>query len=285
MYSMTGYGSSSKKFDNKSLDIELKSINSKFFDLNIKSNFNCFVYEKNIRKLIKNKMVRGKIDLTLSLNDLQNQNDIINKKDFKIIYNKIEKLDINKDVSKDVIFNNSMNLYDKKILTKELKISKKKLLDSLNTALNKCVKSRLDEGLYIRKDIKKKINNISVSLNEIIRIDKMSRKRKENQLRKKIKEIGLKFFNKKKLEEEIFYHLDKIDINEEIKRLKKHILLFNKTIIKKSPAGKIINFICQEIGREVNTIGAKSNHFQIQKHTIKMKFNLEKIKEEAFNIL
>lgn len=282
---MTGYGSSSKKFDNKSLDIELKSVNSKFFDLNIKSNINCFVFEKNIRKLIKNKMIRGKIDLTLSLNDHQNQNDIINKKDFKIIYSKIEKLDVNKDVSKDVIFNNSMNIYDKKISTKQLKISKKELISSLNIALNKCIKSRLDEGLYIRKDIKKKINNISTSLNEIIRIEKMSRKRKENQLRKKIKEIGLKFFDKKKLEEEIFYYLDKIDINEEIKRLKKHILLFNKTIIKQSPAGKIINFICQEIGREVNTIGAKSNHFQIQKHTIKMKFNLEKIKEEAFNIL
>lgn len=282
---MTGYGSSSKKFDNKSLDIELKSVNSKFFDLNIKSNINCFVFEKNIRKLIKNKMIRGKIDLTLSLNDHQNQNDIINKKDFKIIYSKIEKLDVNKDVSKDVIFNNSMNIYDKKISTKQLKISKKELISSLNIALNKCIKSRLDEGLYIRKDIKKKINNISTSLNEIIRIEKMSRKRKENQLRKKIKEIGLKFFDKKKLEEEIFYYLDKVDINEEIERLKKHILLFNKTIIKQSPTGKIINFICQEISREINTIGAKSNHFEIQKQTIKMKFNLEKIKEEAFNIL
>ena len=92
-------------------------------------------------------------------------------------------------------------------------------------------------------------------------------------------------FEKNRIEQEIFYYLEKIDINEEIIRLKKHIELFTKTINQKSPQGKKLNFICQEIGREVNTIGSKCSEFQIQSSVINMKEYLEKIKEENFNIL
>ena len=98
----------------------------------------------------------------------------------------------------------------------------------------------------------------------------------------KIKNIS---FDKLRLEQEIFYYLEKLDINEEIVRLKKHLRLFNKTLKNKNLMGKKLNFICQEIGREINTIGSKCSNFQIQKSVINMKENLEKIKEENYNVL
>ena len=109
-------------------------------------------------------------------------------------------------------------------------------------------------------------------------------KKRKSKIKEKLKKINIKI-DKERLEQEVFYYIEKLDINEEIIRLNKHIDLFIKTINKKKPIGKKLNFICQEIGREINTIGSKSSEFKIQSSVINMKEYLEKIKEENFNIL
>mgnify|MGYP006225265589 CR=1 FL=1 len=134
------------------------------------------------------------------------------------------------------------------------------------------------------KSVGKKIKFKS-KIYKIIKLDKKRAIEKRKKIESQLNKLKTLKIDELRLEQEIFYFLDKIDINEEITRLTKHISLFKKTLKERGPHGKKINFISQELGREINTIGAKCNDFDIQSNTIKMKTNLEKIKEESFNIL
>ena len=282
---MTGYGLFSSKYEGSILEFEVKSINSKFLDLNIKSNLDSIIPEKEIRKLVKDKIERGKVEVGINLLNSKNDQNKIDKKEFNKLFKQIKGMVDSIKISDETILNNTFLINEKKQNVPNIKISKKNILDNVMKAVEKCMNSRFDEGKSIKKDLLKNINEISKSLNLIKKLDKKraieKRKKIESQLNKlkslKIEEL--------RLEQEIFYFLEKIDINEEITRLTKHISLFKKTLKERGPHGKKINFISQELGREINTIGAKCNDFDIQSNTIKMKTNLEKIKEESFNIL
>ena len=188
-------------------------------------------------------------------------------------------------ISDETILNNTFLIYEKKQNFPNIKISKKNILDNVMYAVEKCMNSRFDEGKSIKKDLLKNINEISKSLNLIKKLDKKRAIEKRKKIESQLNKLKSLKIDELRLEQEIFYFLDKIDINEEITRLTKHISLFKKTLKERGPHGKKINFISQELGREINTIGAKCNDFDIQSNTIKMKTNLEKIKEESFNIL
>ena len=282
---MTGYGLFSSKHEGSILEFEVKSINSKFLDLNIKSNLDSIIPEKEIRKLVKDKIERGKVEVGINLLNSKNDQNKIDKKEFNKLFKQIKGMVDSIKISDETILNNTFLIYEKKQNVPNIKISKKNILDNVINAVEKCMNSRLDEGKSIKKDLLKNINEISKSLNFIKKLDKKRAIEKRKKIESQLNKLKSLKIDELRLEQEIFYFLDKIDINEEITRLTKHISLFKKTLKERGPHGKKINFISQELGREINTIGAKCNDFDIQSNTIKMKTNLEKIKEESFNIL
>lgn len=282
---MTGYGLFSSKYEGFILEFEVKSINSKFLDLNIKSNLDSIIPEKGIRKLVKDKIERGKVEVGINLLNSKNDQNKIDKKEFNKLFKQIKGMVDSIKISDETILNNTFLIYEKKQNVTNIKISKKNILDNVMKAVEKCMNSRFDEGKSIKKDLLKNINEISKSLNLIKKLDKKRAIEKRKKIESQLNKLKSLKIDELRLEQEIFYFLDKIDINEEITRLTKHISLFKKTLKERGPHGKKINFISQELGREINTIGAKCNDFDIQSNTIKMKTNLEKIKEESFNIL
>ena len=282
---MTGYGLFSSKYEGSILEFEVKSINSKFLDLNIKSNLDSIIPEKEIRKLVKDKIERGKVEVGINLLNSKNDQNKIDKKEFNKLFKQIKGMVDSIKISDETILNNTFLIYEKKQNVPNIKITKKNILDNVMNAVEKCMNSRFDEGKFIKKDLLKNINEISKSLNLIKKLDKKRAIEKRKKIESQLNKLKSLKIDELRLEQEIFYFLDKIDINEEITRLTKHISLFKKTLKERGPHGKKINFISQELGREINTIGAKCNDFDIQSNTIKMKTNLEKIKEESFNIL
>ena len=282
--SMTSYGrhSISKKY--YSIETEIKSLNSKFFDFNIRNSPQIKLDENKIRSILKKKLTRGKIDVTISIYEKsKDHRKIIDSKKFKNLYSEIKSLA--RSHNDDIILNNTLKFSEKLLVSENINLSQNIIYDSINKAANACIKYRLKEGKTILKDLQKKIKSIHKDLKNIILIDKRQIKNKRKALKEKILDIkGLKV-DQNRLEQEIFFYLDKIDINEEINRLKSNLYLFEETMKSKTSQGKKLNFICQEIGREINTIGSKCSEFAIQKKVIEMKNNLEKIKEENYNIV
>tara|TARA_Y100000768_G_scaffold249296_1_gene189309 strand:- start:387 stop:1232 length:846 start_codon:yes stop_codon:yes gene_type:complete len=281
---MTSYGrhSISKKY--YSIETEIKSLNSKFFDFNIRNSPQIKLDENKIRSILKKKLTRGKIDVTISIYEKsKDHRKIIDSKKFKNLYSEIKSLA--RSHNDDIILNNTLKFSEKLLASENINLSQNIIYDSINKAANACIKYRVKEGKTILKDLQKKIKSIHKDLKNIILIDKKQIKNKRKALKEKILDIkGLKV-DQNRLEQEVFFYLDKIDINEEINRLKSNLYLFEETMKSKTSQGKKLNFICQEIGREINTIGSKCSEFAIQKKVIEMKNNLEKIKEENYNIV
>ncbi len=285
--SMTGYGSDIINTKDINIDIEVKSLNSKYFDFNYRSNYDNKLLENEIRNLIKSKLIRGKVDVKINFNqsNLLDSNEL-NKKKIKAYFNEIKEVlsgsnEINdKEILKNILNNLSLFTSEKKI-----HISNRIIMRGIRNSINRCIIFRKEEGISIYNDLKKNIDLISQELIKILRIDK----NKKNNLTKKIKNSVSKLKNisidEYRIEQEILFYLERLDINEEVLRLKNHISLFKKTLSSKKPIGKKLNFISQEIGREINTIGSKCSNFQIQKSVINMKEHLEKIKEENYNVL
>ena len=283
---MTGYSYLSKEINGISIEIEIKSLNSKFFDYNIKIPKQHLKYENKIKIILKEKLLRGKIDFNISIKNNNISNKHIDKKLFKNYFDELKSLSKNIDnIENEIIFNNTLKLYNL-LPNKEEKKIKFNLLNSIiNKGINKCINSRKIEGKSITTDIKSKIKILEKNLKSIIKIDKKRNKIKKKYLLKEIIKIKDVKIDNNRLEQELFYFLDKIDINEEIIRLKEHIHLFKQTLGETHSQGKKLNFISQEIGREINTIGSKCNNFNIQKNIIYMKDSLEKIKEQLYNVL
>ena len=283
---MTGFGYSSLSKKKYSIDIEIKSLNSKYFDLNYRCNEDLGKVETEIRSISKKILERGKVDVNINIKYFPNKNEkLFNDKKFNRIYSEIKKLSNNSvEVEDKVIFNNAIKNIDLITSDKKISISEKTIFSQIKKGLNSCIKFRKEEGKSIYKDINKFIRLISSELNKIQKLDSNRKKNKVITLRKKIAETKKVKFDKNRLEQELFYYIEKVDINEELVRLNKHINLLTKTIKSSKSVGKKLNFISQEIGREINTIGSKCSDFKIQKSVINMKEYLEKIKENCYNI-
>lgn len=282
--SMTGYGFST--IDNKhySIEVETKSLNSKFFDFNLKSNLELGGIEKEIRSFVKTKIIRGKVEINININN-SHRTKIIDKNKYESFFKEIKNIIKGKSINDTNIHNNIFKNLPYIEKDKKINVSKSNIIPILKKSVMGCVQFRVEEGISIEKDIKKNINLLKKELDQIKKKDKTRKKNLSQKIKNKISLVKNVKFDKNRLEQEIFYYLEKLDINEEIIRLNKHIDLFIKTIDQKKPIGKKLNFICQEIGREVNTIGSKTSEFKIQSSVINMKEYLEKIKEENFNIL
>jgi len=287
---MTGYGKAIAETPQKKITIEIKSLNSKQFDLNTKMPWLYKEKEPEIRNLISQKLDRGKIDFTMFCDMLDDEViTVINKSAVRNYYNQFKEIaaELKIDLD-DQIFTAIMKLPDTLKTEKpempeaEWEIIKNQIIESI-TMLDLY---RIEEGNSIMADLEKCIGKI-LSLLETVQTFEAGRitKIREKLMSLLEENLGSEKLDKNRFEQEIILYLEKYDINEEKVRLKTHCDYFMETVSTPSPNGKILNFIAQEIGREINTIGSKANDASIQKLVVMMKDELEKIKEQTLNVL
>jgi len=288
--SMTGYGKAIAETPQKKITIEIKSLNSKQLDLNTKLPWLYKEKEPEIRNLISQRLDRGKIDFSIFCDMLDDEVvTVINKSAVRNYYNQFKEIaaELRIDLD-DQIFTAIMKLPDTlkterpEISETEWEIVRTQIIESI-TMLDLY---RIEEGNSIMTDLKKCIAEI-LSLLETVQTFEAGRISKiREKLRSMLEEnLGPEKVDKNRFEQEIILYIEKYDINEEKVRLKTHCDYFIETINTASPNGKILNFIAQEIGREINTIGSKANDASIQKLVVMMKDELEKIKEQTLNVL
>tara|TARA_B100000530_G_scaffold301796_1_gene223279 strand:- start:2202 stop:3047 length:846 start_codon:yes stop_codon:yes gene_type:complete len=281
---MTGYASESFVINTTKFLVEIKSVNSKNIDLSIRIPQVLKLYENDLRKKLTDKLHRGKIEINVSTEGKLNKEDVsINKEIIKKYIKELKRIDSSGSANYLKIAMSLPNSYVSKSVELNNKQSKS-LLNKIYSLISKVDTFRKKEGLETEKDIKDKIYKIKNSLNQIKKIEKERISKKRKKLIVELDKIKLEIDNNR-FEQEMIYYIEKFDINEEIIRLKSHLILFDESIKSKDPIGKKLGFICQEIGREINTLGSKANDAVLQKHVIEMKENLEKIKENILNIL
>ena len=287
--SMTGFGKSEVTLTHFNINIEIRSLNSKFLDLSLKLPNLFKEFDLPIRKLIKEKVIRGKVELIIHYEKINQTNAVLlNKERIISYYNELKKItnELNENVNKDLI---GYTLKMPEIIQHSKESindnCKKLLLTSVEKACEDLTKFRKNEGSALEKELKGYLNSILDNLKKINSFERQRLPKVKEKLKKAIDELNLKnHFDEKRLEQELIYYSEKIDITEEKVRLKEHCIHF-KNSLKESNSGKKLGFITQEMGREINTLGSKANHISIQKIVVDMKNELEKIKEQVLNVL
>lgn len=292
--SMTGYAKAEVFYNNSTYLIELKSLNSKQLDLKI--NIPTVYREKEIeiKKLIAKELHRGKIELFVNKKSIDSKPVYqINNEVVASYYNQMieltSKLDKTSNQKKDTgsLISSLLKIPDV-VVKKNEETSKKELknlLSGINEVVKKILVSRSNEGKELLKDIVNRINLISKLLIRVKKLSKTQASKIEEKIKSKINSNSNLILDQNRFEQEMIYYLEKLDMTEEVVRLKSHIKYFEEVIKEQSPVGKKLNFISQEIGREINTIGSKCSNADIQKIVVEMKNELEKIKEQLLNIL
>ena len=281
---MTGYCSSIISSGKVNHTIELKCLNSKYLDLNLKLPYILRQKEFELKKIIGNKLFRGKIDLLITYEiKKENKKAVLISKNIKSYIKELKKMNSNDSADLLKIALTLPGAYE----VSENELSKKdykKIEKEIFSLIENVIKFRKKEGKEICVDLKKKVQIIEKKIQEIKKSDPKRIENKKRKIHKEIDKLDL-LIDKNRMEQEMIYYIEKLDINEEIIRLNSHLKLFKSVLRNKLPVGKKLGFISQEIGREINTLGAKANDPHMQKIVIEMKDNLEKIKENILNIL
>ena len=284
--SMTGYGKAEANLQNKKVTIEIKSLNSKQIDMNFRMPSSLREKELLSRKKISSQIKRGKIDVSIFVEFIGVQKTVsLNKELIKSYYQEL------KEISNEI--DTDENLMSIVMRMPEVLTQKKESIDEsewlnidsiLDQAIANLNQFREDEGKVLQKDFEARINTIKTLLIEIEEIEKLRIDKIKARLKEKIDALKVEV-DPSRLEQEIIFYIEKLDINEEIVRLANHLEYFIENLKTDSSQGKKLGFICQEIGREVNTIGSKSNDAKMQQIVVQMKDELEKIKEQILNVL
>ncbi len=290
LLSMTGFGRSKSSWQNKTIIVEIRSLNSKFFDLRSKTPQNYRNKEADIRKILTEKFERGKIDLVL---EIQSESDepqnLINKILFEKYYRELLQLKNDLGMGEVDIFQSILRLPNV-VATGEEAFSEEeweKVLLTIHDCIGELNAYREKEGQSIEADMKFRIEHIQDSLSKIPVFETDRIQRVKDRLRENLALYeGREKVDENRFEQEIIYFLEKMDITEEKLRLSQNCFYFLEELASTEKSkGRKLGFISQEIGREINTLGAKANHADIQKLVISMKDELEKIKEQVANVL
>lgn len=290
IYSMTGYGRVVKDIPGKKITVEIKTLNSKQFDLNVRVPSYYREKELEVRNKLAQSLFRGKIDFSMYVELIDEQsNTSINEAIYKGYYKQLEQVykSMGKPMPPEATID-ILRLPDVLIAEHaELDESEWAQIDAIITeAINNCNQYRLQEGEAMYNDLKSRIENIEQLRKEIEPIEKQRIKRIKERIRTKLDEfIDPDKVDENRFEQELIHFLDKLDVNEEMVRLSNHCEYFIQTLNEDGANGKKLGFISQEIGREINTLGSKANEAGMQKLVVHMKDQLEKIKEQALNIL
>ena len=286
--SMTGFGKATLELADKTIQVEIRSLNSKGADISLRLSSGLRNYELDLRNDLSKKLERGKIDLSIYIESKKAETPIeINVELAKAYHEQLKKLalELNEPVGESLaqILKFPDVLKSERKETDEAEWSQIK--QCVNDAINQLNNFRDVEGLSLQKDFEERLGKINTCLEEIKKLDTVRINGIKDRIRNNIEEvIGKSKLDENRFEQELIYYVEKLDINEEKVRLKTHLDYFIETCKEASP-GRKLNFISQEIGREINTIGSKANDAQMQKLVVLMKDELEKIKEQANNVL
>lgn len=289
--SMTGFGQSSIDDGQLQISVEIKSLNSKFFDLGLKLPRKFSDREVEVRNLLSEKLERGKVSVNIECLRLgvEEVKQTYNQPLFFAYFTELKKLADQVQVSRESLFDlalNSPEVIQNKLSETPNEDEWNKVKSQLVVAINKCDEFRKSEG----KSLDSKLNEYCDSiLTHLKKVDELDPKRVER-IRERLKGnvvafLGEEGYDANRLEQEIIFYIEKLDINEEKVRLKTHLEYFLQILKETQANGKKLGFISQELGREINTIGSKANDAEIQKHVVVMKEELEKIKEQLNNVL
>ncbi|MFN8261357.1 MAG: YicC/YloC family endoribonuclease [Chitinophagales bacterium] len=289
LYSMTGYGKSAIRLGDKSYIIEIKSLNSKSLDLNFKAVAELRGKEIEIRKLIAGQLIRGKVDLFFQEEKSNGMSGALNFSLIENYYLQLKRFSEEKSIPLGDVMSSILRFQDvgKSDMAELNDDDIAALYKGVEEALKNIMQFRKDEGAQLEADLVERIGMIhrlkeELAPHEETRMGKLREKLKSD-LAELVHEDKI---DKNRFEEELIYYLEKMDINEEKVRLDAHCLYFMETLSEDGvEKGKKLGFIAQEIGREINTIGSKSNDATMQKIVVQMKDELEKVKEQVLNIL
>ena len=272
------------KIDDLEINIELKTLNSRYFDSKISLPPCLSSQELHFNNILKNKLKRGKVDLKIKLTGSINNAVTFNK---TIIKKYIDELGEISDFDNSQILKAVLNLPNT-IDKEEQAISDNqlnKILEALNLVVSDVMSHRKNEGINTKNDLLKNINTIESHIKEVEKYSEAHKKTIKEDLETKAQNLNIEN-DYGRFEQELLYYLEKMDINEELVRLKSHINFFIETLDNaQDEKGKKLGFISQEIGREINTVGSKCNNSKIQNHVVEMKSSLEKIREQSLNLL
>jgi uncharacterized protein (TIGR00255 family) len=282
--SMTGYGRAEIQFENKNYVLELRSLNSKGLELNARLPVYVREIEIQLKKIIGEALKRGKIDLTLNIENMSNSTAKTINVDTVNQY--IEQLKDIEDGDRMELLKMALKLPD--TLKTEMEDFEEEEIQMLEALLRKAIDAlngfRSDEGKILQSEFNKRLVNLETLSKEVETIDPERSTKIQEKLKSSLETLQVEV-DQNRFEQELIYYLEKYDITEEKVRLKNHIDYFKNTLENPVSNGKKLGFITQEMGREINTIGSKANHADLQKLVIQMKDELEKIKEQLLNVL
>lgn len=287
--SMTGFGKSVCELPAKRITIEIKSLNSKQLDINTRIPNLYREKELSMRNIISQTLQRGKVDVTFYVESMiPDKIPQVNEEVISAYHNQLksvaDKLNIGDSTDYLRII---MPLPDTmKTMPAELDEEEWKAVSSaLVEAIEQLDNFRTQEGDSMQKDVRERCTNIAALLEQIAPFETQRTEKIKNRIKENLLEFNSNGADENRFEQELIYYLEKLDISEEKVRLKNHINYFNETMEEDGPVGKKLGFITQEMGREINTLGSKANDSDIQHIVVKMKDDLEKIKEQILNIL
>ncbi len=281
---MTGFGRAEGVFEGKKITIDIKSLNSKSFDLNIKIPLRYKEKEFEIRKILNDRIIRGKVDCYVNLENLEESNDVkINKSLIESYVNELR--NIASDGPDFEYLKMAVRLPDA-ITSRPDELTEgewESLAKIVNAAVDRFEEFRKTEGSILHEELNRNIQNIDKYLGEVIPFEEERIVSVKERYQKSLKEF--ENVDETRFYQEMAYFTEKLDISEEKVRLTQHLKYYKEVMDNESFNGKKLGFISQEIGREINTLGSKANHAEIQKLVVMMKDDLEKIKEQTLNVL
>jgi uncharacterized protein (TIGR00255 family) len=281
---MTGFGKASLQLPTKKITVEIKSLNSKGLDLNVRMPSAFREMELGLRNKIAQKLERGKVDFSLFVEVTgEETSSKINVPIVKAYINQMKEV-VNGDETE--LLKMAVRMPDA-LKTEREEIDEndwKTIEDIIEQALDNIYSFRVSEGVSLEKEFLLRIGNIMSLMNETVALDSERIENVKNRLRIAIDELKVNV-DENRFEQELIFYLEKMDITEEKVRLENHLNYFIETLAGTEANGRKLGFIGQEMGREINTMGSKSNHAQMQKLVVQMKDELEKIKEQVLNVL
>jgi uncharacterized protein (TIGR00255 family) len=282
--SMTGFGKSITQLPSKKVTVEIKSLNSKNLDVNARIPSQYREKELQLRNTISKSLTRGKVDFSLYVEVTGEETTAsVNR---GVVKNYMQQLKSIVDGDETELLKMAVRMPDA-VTTEREEIDEsefKAIEEAVIEALEEINQFRKDEGEALEKDLKLRVNNIEALLKEVLRIDPERVDAVKERLRKGIADLK-ENVDENRFEQELVYYIEKFDITEEKVRLENHLAYFNESINSPDSNGRKLGFISQEMGREINTIGSKSNYAPMQQLVVQMKDELEKIKEQLLNVL
>ncbi len=288
--SMTGYGKAVVAFNEKKINVEVKSLNSKSLDISTRIAPLYREKEMELRQKIQQVLIRGKVDFSLWIDrDASLDATPINADTVRFYYDQINRIAYEQEISLPMDWSTLLRLPD--VMTKQ---DNEELSDEewavvcqvVDRALQELVEYRRQEGAALEKKFNEKVDNIETLLHAIDPYEKARVEKIRSRLTENLATIKDVDYDKNRLEQELIYYIEKFDISEEKQRLSHHLNYFRETMAEQEGGqGKKLGFIAQEMGREINTTGSKSNQAEMQNIVVQMKDELEQIKEQVLNVL